>query len=220
MNLDDAFFPALRDFAASVGAPPDWFLAVFYLESRLDPGVGNALGYVGLNQMMGGYLQARGIDPADYLTWPASRQLTQVIGPWYKQVLADFMLGKMTRSAGGLYALNLYPASVGKRGDGPLVAVICSAGPTRHERAAYRANKALDTSGSGAITIGGLDAFLFHLTEQSMYREALARLGTPSTIPAPSFSKVAFFASAAAMFFLLYPPGREYFAAWSGGPGA
>jgi hypothetical protein len=170
MNLDKAFYGDLVAYAKGIGVPAEWFLRIFYLESGLDPSSDNG-SFVGLNQMSKGYLTNRRIDPSDYKTWPASKQLTDVVGPWYESTI-DQYLGKVPRSVGVLYALNLAPGIVKEKGDNASVALY-SAPDSR-----YYANKGLDLNGNGSITIGDLDAFLAKKALEAPYQSARKTLAT------------------------------------------
>jgi hypothetical protein len=188
MALDPDFFPDLRAVAASLQANPADVMLVLYGESGLDPASHRAgSDYYGINQMNGGYLRRAGIDPADYLTWPASRQLDAVVAPFLKGLVAS-QLKKPVRSAGVLEALNLYPAAVGKHGDAPDAIVIDGNSNDAAERAAYRANQALDQDHSGAITISDLDTWLLTRSKDKPYQQALAQLGGAPT-PSPPTQK-------------------------------
>jgi len=170
-NVDaDAFYPALIAWGEANRTPPEWLLRVFYLESRINPHVGNALGYVGLNQLAGTQLRAQfHVEPSDYLTWSASRQLREVVGPWYTRAIGS-SLGHPPRSPGTLYALNLAPGRVKTRGDAP-GAIMYAAGSSE-----YAANALLDVDRSDTITIGDFDAFMTRLSTQAPYRAAAADL--------------------------------------------
>lgn len=168
MHLDRDFWPALLKLGAETGTPPEWFLRFFYLESRLDPSAANKYGYVGLNQLGSSYLRRHGIDPADYKTWLASQQM-KVIAPFMKAQLR--LLSAPPTSPGVLYALNLWPAGV-KRGTSADTVLIRSNSTDPYEVKAYNANRPLDYDGSGAITIGDLDAVLNRLAGARDYQAA------------------------------------------------
>jgi hypothetical protein len=200
VNLDAAFYPALVQAGNTLGVPAGWLLNVFYLESRLNPQIGNQYGYVGLNQLASSQLkQTFGVNPSDYLAWPASQQLTQVILPWYQNTIKVFGRGT-PRSPGVLYALNLFPNSVKTRGDSEDTVLISSRASSSYEVAAYyananggkpnsRGNCGLDFDCSGQITIGDLDNFLAQLTADKAYQSALATLnsyGGASSVSLPA----------------------------------
>jgi hypothetical protein len=171
-DLDDAAFPAIVELAKALGVPPHWVLLVFYLESRLNPHVGNSAGYVGLNQLKGSYLRSQfGVEPAAYLLWSASEQIKKVISPWYLDTYAMFSPAVPT-TAGGLYALNIGPARVKSGGYSPGTVIYKS--PEKN----YTSNKGLDFNKDGTITIGDFDAFLTRLAEEAPYKAAAAKLAT------------------------------------------
>jgi hypothetical protein len=192
-TLDAAAYPAIVQLAAQTGGagvPPEWYLAIFALESGLQPGIGNSMGYVGLNQLSSAQLQSIfHVAPADYLTWPASRQITQVITPWYTNAV-KIALNRAPRSLGALYAINLAPGIVQQKGDDPSVVLYASGS------AAYAANKPLDFNGDGAITISDLDAFLAKVQARAPYTTALPLLKAAET-PANAFPWKTAIASAA-----------------------
>jgi hypothetical protein len=180
-NLDPAFFGELRDAASKMPANPADVLLVLYGESGLNPASpGHVSAYEGLNQINQPYLKTRGIDPADYLTWPASRQMREVVGPFLVNQVHT-LLKKAVRSAGVLEACNLYPANVARHGDAPEAIIIDSQSPDAGERQAFQANKALDRNGDGKITISDLDEWLTGRSKDKAFQAELARLGGSPT---------------------------------------
>lgn len=184
MTLDDDFFPELRAAADSMPANPADVMLVLFGESGLNPAShrGGA-DYYGLNQMNGGYLRKRGIDPTDYLTWPASRQMHEVVGPFLVGQVRS-LLRKPVRSAGVLEGLNLYPAGIATNGDAPDSIVIDGNDPKQHQ--AYVKNQALDRNHDGFITVADLDDWLASLAKQKTFRDAAIRLGASPTVVAKS----------------------------------
>lgn len=166
MALDAAFFPAL---AAYSDAPPSWVLLVLDSESGLNPAALNSLGYAGLNQISSTFLRSKGIDPNDYVTWPASRQLTQVVLPFISAQVA-FLKPQTVSTPGVLYGLNFLPGRVKSNGTSENSVL------TQSPEAYYTANKGLDFNKDGSITIGDLDAFLYKLSKTQGYQNALAQL--------------------------------------------
>jgi hypothetical protein len=77
---------ALWAISDATGIRPEYLLPVLSSESGLRPDIPNQAGadYYGINQVSGDYLRKRGIDPKDYLTWPASRQLHEVVSAFAK----------------------------------------------------------------------------------------------------------------------------------------
>jgi hypothetical protein len=156
MSLDAAAYPAIVNLANAIGVPPNWFLAIFALESGLSPNPAGNQSYAGISQLSVAQLQAApyGIDPATYRSWPASQQITQVVSPWYQRAVAAAKLAAPPDSVGALYAFNLAPGIVAAQGDDESVVLYSS------PSAAYTSNKPLDFDGNGAITIGDLTNFL------------------------------------------------------------
>ena len=168
MSLD---FPASADALWSIynstGVRPEWLIPVLAYESGLNPGVANAAGYpyYGLNQIAGSQLQARGIDPADYLTWPASRQLSTVVGPYIAGQVKSF--GPL-QSATRVYQANFLPATLKTAtwlGD-----VIATRGD-----AYYGPNAGLDQSGKGFITTEDLAQVMTKAAAEAGAMSALAQ---------------------------------------------
>ncbi len=166
VRLDKAFNGTLIPYAKSLSVNPEWFLRIFYLESGLDPSADNG-SYVGLNQLVKSYLTNRRIDVNDYKTWPASKQLQEVIGPWYKEMLR----GRKPPTVGALYAYNLAPSTMAASDLAPDTVVLTGNN--------YEQNKALRKfrdSGPDAILISDLDTFLTHKATEAPYVAAKASL--------------------------------------------
>lgn len=157
MSLDAAFYPGLWDLYAATGGAvrPEYLLPVLYGESSFQS-VQNAQGadYWGINQESGASLRAKGIDPAVYLTWPASEQLRVVVLP---RVAGQVQANGPIRSATRLYQGNLAPASLPVAFSFP--DIIAAEGGTRYqgaEASVYTGNKLLDVDNSHTITVGDL----------------------------------------------------------------
>jgi hypothetical protein len=177
--LDAAAYPLLWQLALATWTPPEFYVAVMLSESGLDPSRPNASGapYYGINQVSGDYLRAHGINPSDYLTWPASKQLARVVVPMFKENVR--YLGHAPKSPGVLYGLNFLPGRVKERGDSPDTVLA-----DRNDGRWYSQNTSLDTDNNGKITISDLD-------------EILARLATKSQAYADAYEKL----------YLMVPPG-------------
>ena len=159
--LDAASYPALWAIFAKTGIRPEWLLPVLQSESGLNPGAPNSAGYpyYGINQISGSYLQKRGISPADYLTWPASQQLLQVVLPYMASQVAAF--GPL-RSGTRVYQSNFLPASLKTATELSSVLATrpaggCPAGITSN---VYCANAVFDWQKKGTITVGDLAHFV------------------------------------------------------------
>lgn len=172
VNLDAPFYPALAAYAKGLGIDPEWFLRVFYLESALNPASTNGR-FRGLNALDKDEIARRGVDPDAYLGWTASAQLTKIAGPWYADTIRGY-LGRVPRTIGGLYALNLAPGIVKQKGDASDVVLYAS--PDNR----YVQNKGLDVDGDGRITIADLDRFFVNKAKEQPYaapRAELAKYG-------------------------------------------
>lgn len=153
------------------GVRPEYLLPVLFVESGFRPEAPNGAGYDywGLNQVSGGFLRNRGIEPRDYLTWPASKQLTDIVLPYMRgQAPRDTL-----RSGLLVYVANFWPVAL--KGSRALDRVILRApnGPcTRKDP--YCANQAFDIGKKGYITLGDLAAFVQRASTQKPVREAIA----------------------------------------------
>ena len=89
-NLDwPAFGEALWLVNDQLGIPPEWQLAVMYLESGLDPSSVNAGGCSGLNQLCAGtYEKYVSVPVSVYRTWAASTQLSGPVLAYWRDALA------------------------------------------------------------------------------------------------------------------------------------
>ncbi len=157
--VDSAFASALwNPFYAQTGIRPEWIVPVLAAESGLNPGVPNQAGYpyYGLNQVSGSYLQARGIDPSDYLTWPASRQLVQVVTPFMASQIAA--VGVRPQSGARVYQLNFLPATLPTAPSLTSVLARRPPGgcPSGRSSSFYCANAGFDTARKGYIDVQDL----------------------------------------------------------------
>lgn len=184
--LDDAAYASLWRILDETGSiRPEYLLPTLQIESGMNPSVPNSQGYdyYGINQISGGYLRARGIAPADYLTWPASRQLDTVVRPFLLGLVKQY--GPL-RSGTRVYQANLYPASV--KTATSLDSVILRAPPRPcmppHRDAqgklvldpnAYCSNKGLDVGAKGTITVQDIATFVGHAAGYPAVKTALAR---------------------------------------------
>jgi hypothetical protein len=162
MSLDAASYPLLWGFADSTGVRPEWVLPVLHHESGFNPALPNSAGYpyYGLNQVSGGYLTSRGVAPADYLTWPASKQLQQVVLPFLHAYAG-------VRSATRLYQANFLPATL-------KTATSLSDVISRKGDPYYGPNASLDANHDGVITVGDLAAVLEKDVASPAVQQAIA----------------------------------------------
>lgn len=185
MSLDPAAYPELWKIFAKTGGDlrPEYLLPVMYGESSLSPNAENADHY-GLNQIDGDSLRSRGIDPADYKTWPASRQLRQVVGPFFEnQVQSNGPIRSGTR----LYQANFLPATLALATD--FQDTVVAKGGKRFggaEASFYDSNIVLDIGTSsdpigrdglhhkGRITVGDLAARVAAMSQVPAVEKAIA----------------------------------------------
>ena len=171
MSLD---FPAsgnaLWALYDATGIRPEYLLPVLYSESGFRPDVVNSLGYTGLNQASGQMLASYGTSSADYSTWPASQQISNVIQPEYNAI--QNQLGPI-RSATRAYQANFLPATL------PLVTtldgVLAHQGNTNEWGAGdvYDNNRGFDTAGKGTITLQDLANSVSKSAQSSAVQSAL-----------------------------------------------
>jgi hypothetical protein len=148
------------------GLRPEYLLPGLWIESGLNPGVANQAGYpyYGLNQISASYLGGRGIDPNDYLTWSASRQLREVVGPFIGGLIRDLGLLK---SGVRFYQANFYPVSV-RTAKAPGDPIVCA------PSAAYEANKGLDRDHDGCIRVDDIQVYIRQAAAAGPVRQAIA----------------------------------------------
>jgi hypothetical protein len=175
--LDDAAYQEFWTiFDQTKSVRPEYLLPVLQIESGLDPSVQNRQGYDywGLNQIAGTELARRGIDRHDYVTWPASRQLREIVLPY---LLGQEKAFGPLRSGTRVYQANFYPKSLKTAKD--MASVILTAPPrpcVPHDTNAYCANKGLDVGQKGTITVGDIGTFIGHAMGYKPVQDALARI--------------------------------------------
>jgi hypothetical protein len=168
--LDAAAYAVLWQISDATGVRPEWLLPVLYSESGLDPSRANDAGapYYGLNQIYGGTLQGRGIDPQTYLTWPASQQLTQIVWPYIAGQVAHY--GPL-HSATRVYQANFLPGTLSTATT--LNSVIASR--TNDPNHFYSSNSGLDFAHDGTITVADLAHFVDRSANSSAVQSAIAK---------------------------------------------
>ena len=160
--VDAAFAATLwNPFFAKTGIRPEWIVPVLASESSINPAAPNSAGYPygGINQISYSYLQARGIDPATYLTWSSSQQLAQIVtGYMQAQVAAFGPLQSGTR----VYQSNFLPATLrtAKTLDSVIASRPAGGCPGGKSSNFYCANQGLDWQHDGTITVGDLAHFV------------------------------------------------------------
>jgi hypothetical protein len=164
--LDEASYPALWALTDRGGPRPEYLLPVLYFESGFNPAAPNAAGYpyYGLNQISGDQLARQGIDVGDYLTWPASRQLTEVVTPY---MLAQIAYGGALNSGARTYQAEFLPATLHTARS--LTSVLTTRG-----QPAYDANTVFDWDHTGTITVGDLAHAVATMAAKPAVQSAIA----------------------------------------------
>jgi len=185
MILSDTFFQRLADMGVRRNTDPAVWLAVWNVESGLNPAARNPHGGAqGLNQMMPATLRGLGA-PANFADLAAEDQL-----PWIEKLIAsgERINGGPFTTSGRYYWSNFYPATM-VRGDSPDAVVVSSQAASSGERQAYEWNTVLDANKDGTITQGDLQAVVDRNAKSASYQAALSKLrtftGNPSPQPTP-----------------------------------
>jgi hypothetical protein len=167
MALDAASYPALWAITAQTGVRPEWVLPVLYAESGLNPAIPNQAGepFYGLNQISAAWLKNIGVTPEDYLTWPASQQLTTVVGPYIANQVKNY--GPL-RSGVRLYQANFLPATLNTAKH---LTDVVTAAPSPY----YTHNAGLDPKGKGNITVQDLANFVARAAATQTVKDAIAQ---------------------------------------------
>jgi hypothetical protein len=161
-RLDSGAYAAFWAIADATGIRPEYLIPVLGFESGLDPSVPNGAGapYYGIGQNYGPSLPT---DPQTYLTWPASRQLSEVVLPYFAGQVRSY--GPMA-SGIRVYQAEFYPASL-KTARGLDDVVV------RAPSAAYESNTVFDTESKGYITPRDLGAAVRKSLGRSDVRAAI-----------------------------------------------
>lgn len=163
---DDALAELWRLYDRS-GIRPEWVLPMLYLESGFDPSLPNRAGapYYGLAQDSGDELARHGIAPADYLQESAAAQLAAIVVPRLAGLVTRY--GPL-RSATRVYQANFMPATL-KTAPALASWIVWRGSPE------YAANRLLDVTADGAITVSDLAWWMDDRARQPEVRAALAR---------------------------------------------
>ena len=158
---------ALWALADRGGPRPEYLLPVLYYESGFNPSVPNQAGYpyYGLNQIAGSWLAARGIDVNDYLTWSASRQLSEVVTPY---MLDQIAYGGSLNSGARTYQAEFLPATL-------RTAKTLSSVLTRAGESAYNANAGFDWDHKGYITVADMAHAVSLMAAKPAVQQAIAQ---------------------------------------------
>jgi hypothetical protein len=161
--LDEASYAVL----ASMPVRPEYLLPVLQSESGLNPAVQNQAGYpyYGIGQDSADILASHGIDPTDYLTWPASKQLETVVKPYMQGIIDRY--GPLNSGA-RCYQANFLPATLATATS--LDSVIATQGSD-----VYAANAGFDTAHAGVITVQDLADFVAKAASTQAVQDAIAK---------------------------------------------
>lgn len=146
------------------GIRGEYVLPVLWSESGFDPSAANSLGYEGINQASQQWLGSLGIDPVDYLTWPASQQIARMVAPMYRAIIGQYGAIKSGTRA---YQANFLPATLGKAKR--LDSTLAMWGDN-----VYDANAGLDWQSKGTITVGDLAHFIQRAAKHPQVQAAIA----------------------------------------------
>jgi hypothetical protein len=170
-DLSDTFFARLAALGKRHATDPEVFLAVWNMESTLNPRIVGSSGARGLNGMMPATLRGLGA-PADFQNLAAEDQL-----PWIEKliVMGEKMNGGPFESAARYEHSNFFPATMG-RGSSPDTIVVAKDSADGREQQAYEANAALDLDHDGRITLADIATWIARGRQWPKYQEARARL--------------------------------------------
>jgi hypothetical protein len=169
MSLDAAAFPALWAISDATGVRPEWLLPVLNHESGLNPSLPNGAGapYYGIGQNSTADIASyAGVDPATYLTWPASAQLSTVVKGYLTAAVHSY--GPL-RSGTRVYQAEYLPATLTTARK--LSDTIASAADDPH--GFYRANAGLDVNHDGVITLGDLATIVAAEARKAAVQQAI-----------------------------------------------
>lgn len=189
MALGRDFYKKLDKISAEVGMNPRDLLLVMYSESGLQSSIVNKDkingGAVGLIQFMPDTLKGLGVPKSeikDFGNKPAEDQLDYV-----KKYIKGQMsfVGRPFKSASEYYHANFFPKTL-KRwiGSDPIenanTIVVSRNSKDGVERAAYNANKSLDSNNDGIITVGDMTAVLMNNANKNGFQQALSQFNSVS----------------------------------------
>lgn len=150
MSLDfPASGQALWDIYDATGIRPEYLLPVLAYESGFRPDVQNGAGapYYGIGQNSTSDIATfAGVDPATYLTWSASQQLSTVVKGYFSRIVDKYgSLNSGTR----VYQAEYLPGTLP---DVTSLSGVLSSAPSPY----YEANRSFDHGSKGYITLDDL----------------------------------------------------------------
>lgn len=178
MRLPDDAINAAWSVYDATGIRPEWLLPVLYAESGFDPSAHNSLGYLGVGQDYGPYLERKGIDPTAYVTWSAAQQIEAVIEPRFAAIVKTYGgIGSATRA----YQGNLLPASLPSSNPSAPRSSTIPVAPAlwsvlaRKGSSVYDANAQLSWLTRGAILVADLAHFVARAASSAECATAIVR---------------------------------------------
>jgi hypothetical protein len=134
------------------GPRPEYVLPVLWSESGFDASRPNSAGYsyYGVGQTSGQALSDAGVDPQEFLTWPASQQIEKFVAPMLRAIARQY--GRLASGA-RVYQANFLPATLATSHG--LDSVISRFGDRY-----YGPNHGLDWTNKGTITVRDLAHFI------------------------------------------------------------
>lgn len=166
--------------SSDLGMNPRDLLLVMFLESGVDPSAKNPNGgATGLIQFMPDTLKGMGLssqEVAGFGKKSATEQLDYV--KQYVQNHRALIGGRPFTSATQYYVANFYPLALQKwHGSDPIrnanVVVVNSRSKDPRERAAYNANRVLDTNNDGIITVRDITTILMRMEKSPKFQNVL-----------------------------------------------
>jgi hypothetical protein len=209
-NLGTNFYEKLVQMTSEIGMNPEDLLAVMLTESNIDPASQNPSSNAsGLIQFIPSTLKSVGWHgtPEEFRQLSGAEQL-DYIQKYIKNVM-NFNNGRSFKSAHQYYIGNIWPVGLklpGVQQNNPSTAILEDHPKTitdpvdnivwskkykdiginilaSTESAAYKANKGLDLSGDGAITVGDLMARMEKNKSQSRYLEVVQNIKNMNNEP-------------------------------------
>lgn len=148
------------------GPRPEYILPVLWSESGFDPSRPNDQGYpyYGVGQTSGTRLADAGVDPQDFLTWPASQQIARFVAPMFRDIARQY--GRIASGARA-YQANFLPKTLATSHG--LDSVISRFGDHY-----YGPNHGLDWQNKGTITVRDLAHFIEKAARDPHVQSAIA----------------------------------------------
>ena len=183
--ISKSFSSKLDKISDDLEMNPRDLLLVMFLESGVNPAAVNPNGRAtGLIQFMPSTLKGMGLSNQEVATFgqkSAEEQLDYVKA--YVQNHRPLIGGKPFTSATQYYVANFYPLALQKwRGDDPIrnanVVVVDSNSRDPRERAAYKANKILDTDKDGIIKVSDITRILMQMERTPKFQQTLRQFNT------------------------------------------